>query len=112
MSQVDAVHGGAYVRNTYNMTRYELNVPKVLNNGKASNYPDAVRAALEAAGITGWTETEYVGVWFGTREPGVMFIIYSTTDIMALLSRIGRECMPDQEAVQVVHAGSAILAEA
>lgn len=100
--------------NAYTMYRFTLTAPHVLNHDHAtpSGYADRVREGLLAAGIDGWTEYETVGSWRGTREPGTTFEIYATVDhptepsytvkgYAALLDRIGRAAMPDQEAVQV-----------
>src|SRR5512133_2376571 len=61
----------------YTLRRYTLVAPTVKNNGERSRYPQRVADALERAGFTGWTEYDTVGVWHGSREPGVTFEIYS-----------------------------------
>jgi len=113
---------------SYIMRRYTLVAPHVRNDGSMSGYPAAVREALLAAGIDGWTEYETHGSWRGKREAGTTFELYradepgyqadspnalrysATTPLYAgespatfvrLLGAIGRACMPDQEAVQV-----------
>jgi len=92
----------------YVMRRYTLVAPHVDNAGRASGYPAAVREALLAAGIDGWTEYETHGSWRGVREAGVTFEIYAevaprgaSNTFPGRLADIGRGCMPDQEAVQV-----------
>jgi hypothetical protein len=99
---------------SFEMYRYTLVAPHVDNAGRPSGYPVAVRAALLNAGVNGWTEYETAGVWRGKREVGVTFEILSVSALLHhLLSRIGRECMPDQEAVQVtLNPDSIILWEA
>jgi hypothetical protein len=109
----------------YTMRRYTLTAPLTTNDGSAaldargfpSNHPQIVRDALLDAGIDGWTEYQTVGWWKGKREEGVTFELYrACADMGPLalrdnsrdghtfarqLARIGRRCMPDQEAVQV-----------
>lgn len=105
------------------MRRYTLTAPKVDNVGEPSGYPSKVRDALLDAGIDGWTEYDTIGWWRGVGEAGTTFEIYRmaapqpfthgtpergdatdayTRDVFLVqLARIGRACMPDQEAVQV-----------
>lgn len=102
-----------YQRGTYTLARFEVVAPHVCNDGSASGYPAAFRAALTRHGIDGWSEFESVGYWQGKRERNVTFVIYSealrddhvserkraTVDI---LLEAARACMPDQDAIQVV----------
>ena len=97
----------AYERATYELARFELVAPSVTNAGTPSGYREAVRAELEAAGFTGWSELESVGYWLGKLEPGTTFVIYAPADggaTLANLAAAGRRAMPDQDAVQAVQA--------
>ena len=111
---------------TYRMRRFTIVAPSVRNDGTMSDYPAKLRAALLAAGIDGWTETETHGSWRGVREAGVTFEILvpiadtrqspdtradvvtfvgarCTTRIAAsVLAGLARAAMgPEQEAIQV-----------
>jgi hypothetical protein len=71
-----------------------------------SGYPAAVREALIRNGIDGWTEYETHGSWRGKREAGTTFEFYRAQpdpdpDFAELVGIIGREAMPDQDAIQV-----------
>ena len=105
---------------TYQMRRWTIVAPHVRNDGTVSGYPAALRDALMAAGIDGWTETETHGYWHGKREAGVTFDImlpwipypsggavlngdwYDIDVVSIMLGRIARSAMGDeQEAIQV-----------
>jgi hypothetical protein len=100
----------------FRMEHYTITAPKVRNDGEPSGYHLALRAGLESQGIDGWTEHESVGSWQGRREAGIVFTIYlldgsSPSAKLEWLGRIGRDCMPDQEAVQVTYHGTLLLHE-
>ena len=89
------------------MRRYTIVAPIVRNDGTESGYPAALRDALLAAGIDGWTEYRTTGSWRGKRERGITFEIY-LDDVappamlkLSTLGDIARRVMPDQEAIQV-----------
>lgn len=99
--------------NQYIMRRYEIIVPLVDNDGNASDYLPLMREALQVHEITGWTECDTFGYWYGKREAGVMIIIYRETESLDTLCKIARECMPDQNAIQVCVSGDlSLLVEA
>lgn len=92
-----------YDRQTYQLRRFELIAPHVRNDGSASYYPEALRAALSAAGFEGWTEIVSHGYWLGTYEHGTTFVLYSADvriDVMgeALLSDADVCSCPDGSA--------------
>lgn len=90
---------------TYMLTRVTIIAPAVRNDGVPSGYPAALRSALLREGIAGWTEHRTIGSWHGVREPGVLFEFYVEhgSTFAYKLGAIGRECMPDQEAIQVTY---------
>lgn len=90
---------------SYRMLRHEVICPQVTNDGDPSGYPLAFAKALLASGIDGWTETNTMGYWKGKAEPGTTFMILSERDIVPLLGKLARACMPDQEAIQVSRVG-------
>lgn len=98
-----------YSRDTYRMRTFTLTVPSVDNDGLPVPYLEKVRAGLEEAGFTGWTEIASNGYWNGKLEPGTVITIYvpenETFNVASKLGVIGRTCMPDQEAVQVTVSG-------
>lgn len=96
----------AYVRHNYRVHAYTLTVPAVTNDGLSAPWHlEKVRAGLEEAGFTGWTETATVGYWRGILEPGTVITVYvpvgKTIGVASRLGAIGRQAMPDQDAVQV-----------
>lgn len=94
-----------YVRHSYVMRTVTLTVPAVDNFGtEAPWHLDKVRAGLAAAGFTGWTEVASTGYWMGKLEPGTVVTLYverPTVEMIDQIGQIGRQAMPDQEAVQV-----------
>jgi hypothetical protein len=74
---IDSAAAAPYERGTYELRRYELVAPKVRNDGETSHYPERIRAELERAGFTGWTELDTFGHWNGGMEPGTTFVIYA-----------------------------------
>ena len=106
-----------YARSTYSMDTFTLTVPSVDNDGRPAPYLEKVRAGLEEAGFTGWTETACVGYWLGKFEPGTVITLYvpesKSFGVASKLAHIGRQAMPDQEAVQVTRANlPTVLVEA
>jgi len=99
---------------TYHFATYTLTVPSVDNDGNPVPYLEKVRAGLEEAGFSGWTETPSVGYWKGVFEPGTVITIYAprSSATFKRLGNIGRYAMPDQEAVQVTVGADVVLAEA
>ncbi len=110
----------SYDRNTYKMNTFTLVVPSVDNTGvERPEHLLMVRSQLQAAGFNGWMETAETGFWNsgatdsqgvaapGKLETGTLITIYVPQDqegamlTADVLGRIGRRCMPDQEAVQV-----------
>ena len=94
------------------MHHYTLTAPSVTNAGKPSGYAAAVSAGLQHVGIDGWTEQRCKGYWNGKVEAGTLFTLYLTDCLPLSLQMIGREAMPDQEAVQVTYHGTIELWEA
>lgn len=91
---------------SYIMRRYTLVAPHTTNDGARSDYAPAVAVALLEAGIDGWTEYETVGWWRGKPEAGTTFEFFRADSgpvlqFVKTLGHIGRDCMPDQEAIQV-----------
>lgn len=99
---------------TFQMAEYELIAPAVRNDGTVSHYAAALRAGLQAVGISGWTETASAGYWQGKLELGTRFTVYAGASTgLGVLCDAARAAMPDQEAVQVVRKpGMVTLAEA
>jgi len=100
---------------TYHFATYTLTVPSVDNDGNPAPYHlEKVRAGMEEAGFTGWTETASVGYWNGKLEPGTVITLYAPRSHATFkrLGIIGRHAMPDQEAVQVTVGADVVLAEA
>lgn len=96
----------SYSRADYDMMTVTLTVPTLDNDGADVGHVDKVRTGLLAAGIESWTEHDSRGSWKGKLEPGTVFTFYVTAglgarDFAHTVGRIGRRCMPDQEAVQV-----------
>lgn len=98
----------------FHMKRYEMIVPSVDNYGNLSPYLNRVRDCLIGHGFTGWTEYETCGYWQGQYEPGICILIFSDQpNVMQKLTDTGRECMPDQDCVQVTMSGdTTVLVEA
>lgn len=98
----------------FHMKRYEMIVPQVDNYGNFSPYLNRVRDCLIGEGFTGWTEYQTCGYWQGQYEPGICILIFSDQpNVMQKLTDIGRECMPDQDCVQVTMSGdTTVLVEA
>lgn len=101
------------------MRRFTLVAPTLTKDGQASFAQTKVRNALRANAIDVWTEYSTTGAWKGETEPGTVFEIYrelyteaAAVEFARLLGHIGREAMPDQEAIQVtVDPGSAMVLE-
>lgn len=98
----------SYQRQTYRVRTYTLTVPAVDNTGQyRSDHLAKVRKALAASFPgQGWTEHRSSGFWNGKIESGTVVTIYAPADyppaaMIESLGAIGRNAMPDQDAVQV-----------
>ncbi len=87
---------------------------------RPDHHETAARELL-ALGIDGWTETASVGVWRGSREHGRVYTIlledadgryacsnghaWSPPELLRTLEKVGREAMPDQDAIFATYDG-------
>ena len=96
--------------------RFSLIILDSDNAGRSRpDHHETAARELLALGIDGWTETPSVGVWRGSREHGRVYTIlledadgryacsngraWSPGELLRTLERVGREAMPDQEAI-------------
>lgn len=97
--------------------RFSLIILDRDNAGRSRpDHHESAARELLALGIDGWTETPSVGVWRGSREHGRVYTILLAAapdprfvctvgcawypgELLRTLERVGREAMPDQEAI-------------